>query len=111
MVTTFPQATVSPIRMKLTVKDSLYQFNPIVVPFRYLILDLKNAHFKLFEGNIVSVNWRLFGSSVGENALCLAALVKITHELVPPFPGFLNSDVSGTRLISTKRSGFTPKSH
>ena len=37
-VTTFPEATVSPIRMKLAVKDSLYQFSPMkVVLFRYLV--------------------------------------------------------------------------
>ena len=36
-VTTFPEATVSPIRMKLTVKDSLCLLSPVkVVSLRYL---------------------------------------------------------------------------
>ena len=35
---TFPEAAVSPIRMKLAVKDSLYLFSPMkVVAFRYLV--------------------------------------------------------------------------
>ena len=35
---TFPEAAVSPIGMKLAVKDSLYLFSPMrVVAFRYLV--------------------------------------------------------------------------
>ena len=37
-LTTFPEAAVSPIRMKLAVKDSLYLLSPMkVVDFRYLV--------------------------------------------------------------------------
>ena len=37
-VTAFLEASASPIRMKLAVKDSLYQLNPMkVVHFRYLV--------------------------------------------------------------------------
>ena len=47
-VTTFPEAAVSPIRMKLAVKDSLYLFSPMkVVAFRYLVYIRVGSKFEV----------------------------------------------------------------